>query len=501
MIKYENDIVKIVENNRSFFEDNLREFSFDEIKKIILEIVNKLSLNFLITQKEIFNSLNLKKIENLKIINKFLRENVLLQEIITKKSVSKKYWNTILPFAGISEDVIKNKFRYPLRIALFPGVSCMFYCGFCGRNQNEKYESSVIGDGINKIKKLLNTTDENSKISISGGLEPLTNPKIGEIIKSAYEKGFKIPLITNGYSLTDGVVKRNPEIWKLDSLRISLYGYDKNSYKNITRVEKSFDIVKKNLINFLILRNRLNKKLKVGLNYIILPENMNNLTDVLEFIKDINSNVNNGKGINFLTLRDDYQSVTGHDSSLDNKRIYRLENEMTINQRKKLLDILQVFKEQINKLTPDIHVDYGYSLEYLSNKIFDKGLVKVSGENLRKFGFTQMSVAVDLHGDVFLFREAGFLNRPGNKKAIIGRISDDLSLEEIIKNFLQKNEPINFNNNDARLLDSFDHVLNALVNQSEDNYKFGIPLSECPISFKKFSKERSLGNNWYSDDI
>ena len=112
-----------------------------------------------------------------------------------------------------------------------------------------------------------------------------------------------------------------------------------------------------------------------------------------------------------------------------------------------------------------------------------------------------MSVAIDLHGDVFLFREAGFLDRPGNKKAIIGRISEKNPLEKIIKKFLEKDQPINFDEDDTRLLDSFDHVLNALVNQSESNYKFGISLSECPISFKQYSREKSVGNNWYSDDI
>ncbi len=499
-MKYNDKILDQINKNQSFFEDNIKDFDLNKIKKIILDIVDKLSLNPLITQEEIFNSLSLKKIDNLKKINKFIRENDFIQDIITKKSVSKKYWNTILPFANISEEVITNKYRYPIRIALFPGVSCMFYCGFCGRNQDAKYKNSVVTDGVNQIKKLLKTTDKNSKISISGGLEPLTNPKIGEIIKAANDSGFKVPLITNGYSLTEAFIKKNPEIWNLDSLRISLYGYDSNSYKDITQVGKSYDIVKKNLINFLKLREQFNNKLKVGLNYIILPENMNNLINVLEFIKEVNASAQS-QGVNFLTLRDDYQSVTGNDPSLDSIRKYRLQQEMTINQRKKLLEILQDFKSKVKTYTPYLHVDYGYSLEYLSNNIFDKGLVKVSGGELRKFGFTQMSVAIDLHGDVFLFREAGFLDRPGNKKAIIGRISEKNSLEKIIKKFLEKDQPINFDEDDTRLLDSFDHVLNALVNQSESNYKFGISLSECPISFKQYSREKSVGNNWYSDDI
>ena len=65
---------------------------------------------------------------------------------------------------------------------------------------------------------------------------------------------------------------------------------------------------------------------------------------------------------------------------------------------------------------------------------------------MRKFGFTQISVAIDLHGDVFLFREAGFLNRQGNEKMIIGRISKNKSLEDVIKTFLKENKPLKFEN-------------------------------------------------------
>lgn len=494
------EIEELVEKNYCYFNKNINEIKINDIKNIITGIINSLSIDPLIRQEQIYKSYNFKNINNLKAINKFIRENNLIQNIITKKSISNKYWNTILPFAGISEDVISNKYRYPMRIALFPGVSCMFYCGFCGRNQKAKYDSKIIDEGVNKIIDLLNTSPSNTKISISGGLEPLTNPKIGSIIHAASKKGFKVPLITNGYSLTEAFINKNPQIWELDSLRISLYGHDINSYKETTRVEKSFSVVQKNLLNFLRLRNKLNKNLKVGLNFIILPENMNNLIQVLEFINNINANLE-GLGVNFLTLRDDYQSVTGNNPELDNIRKYRFHQEMTINLRKELLKNLQLFKNKAKQLTPDLHIDYGYSLEYLSKNVLDRGLVKVSGKELRGFGFTQMSVAVDLHGDVFLFREAGFLDRPGNKKVIIGRINNNLTLEEVIKKFLKKNIPIDFNDNDARFLDSFDHVLNALVNQSEDNNNFGISLSDCPISFQKFSKEKSVGNNWYSDDI
>ena len=137
----------------------------------------------------------------------------------------------------------------------------------------------------------------------------------------------------------------------------------------------------------------------------------------------------------------------------------------------------------------------------LSNGYLDKGLIKVSGKKIAKFGYPQLSVAIDLHGDVFLFREAGFLDRKGNEKVIIGRISNKNNLAKVIKEFLKNDQPINFEDEDSRFLDSFDHVLNALVDQANKDAQFGVPFKLGPIQKRFFSKTTSLGNNWYSDDI
>ena len=120
---------------------------------------------------------------------------------------------------------------------------------------------------------------------------------------------------------------------------------------------------------------------------------------------------------------------------------------------------------------------------------------------MRKFGFTQLSVAVDLYGDVFLFREAGFLNRAGNSKMIIGRISSKKTLEDVIKEFLNKKIPLNLDNDDSRFMDSFDHVLTVLVNQAEKDKNFGIPFSFGPVRDRFAARKMNLGNNWYSDNI
>ena len=260
-----------------------------------------------------------------------------------------------------------------------------------------------------------------------------------------------------------------------------------------------FNQVKNNTINFLNLRNKKNKNLKFGFNFIIIPENLNQLLEIPNLISSINNKVNNGNGVNFLTLRDDYQSVTSHSEKKDVERKYRLEKSMNIDEREKLKEIIFKFEEKRKNLCPDLYVDYGYSLESLFKGHVDTGLIKIGGNSMRKFGFTQMSVAIDLYGDVFLFREAGFLNRQGNKKMIIGRINKNLSLEKIIKNYLNKKIPLELESDDSRFMDSFDHVITSLVNQAEEDKKFNIPFNLGPISSRKENLKIHLGNNWYSE--
>ena len=468
----------------------------DKIKDIVKIFSNKPW----VTQEEISKNFNLNKKELLK-INRIISETDLLQNLILKGGYAKKYWNSIIPFSNLTEKTIKNEYSFPKRIALFPGVSCMFYCGFCGRNQKAKYPLDIIGDSLEMYKKLFDESPDYTSYSISGGLEPLTNPKLGELVDHAKSKNIKLPIITNGYSLTEGFLKKNPGIWSADSLRISLYGIDEDSYEFITRVRKGFKQVYNNSISFLKKRNENNKNLKFGFNFIVIPENLHQLTKIPELIKNINLQVKNGEGVNFLTLRDDYQSVTDQSLDRDTERKYRLDKSMNFEERKKLQDNILKFEELRKRLCPNLYVDYGYSLETLFKGQVDSGLVKVEGKQMRKFGFTQISVAIDLYGDVFLFREAGFLNREGNKKMIIGRISKNKSLEEIIKNFLEKNKPLVFENDDSRFMDSFDHVLTSLVNQAEKDYKFDIPFNLGPIKLRQQNKKMRIGNNWYSEVI
>ena len=174
-------------------------------------VVHKFANNPWILQSEILDHFKI-EISTLLTLNDIIRSSKLFQNIILKEGIGKKYWNSIIPFAKNTDLVLDKKLSLPKRIVIFPGVSCMFFCGFCGRNQSAKYPMSSVGTGTQMFKNLFKETKNNTLYSIGGGLEPTTNPQLGEIIELANESNIRMPLITNGYSLTENFVPLNSTI-------------------------------------------------------------------------------------------------------------------------------------------------------------------------------------------------------------------------------------------------------------------------------------------------
>lgn len=429
-------------------------------------------------------------------INNRIKKSHTFQTAIIKLGKAKKYWETIIPFVGKLDNVYNHKFSFPLRLAFYPGVSCMFYCGFCGRNQSAKYPLNQVQTGYEIYKSIIDVFPKESAVSISGGLEPLTNPMLGNIISYAKEKNIRVPLITNGYSLTKNYLIKNPGLWNLDSLRLSLYGVDHETYYYITRLKNSFKLVYRNTIDFLKERNKINPNLKFGFNFIVVDENVDQLERVIDLIEEINKKVDNGPGINFLTLRDDFESVTG--KNYDHGRIYKLKGGLS-DQRKKLIDTLFNIEKKKLIQCPDLHIDYGYALYPYSKGFSGDQLFKVNDEEMRKGAYPQLSLAVDLNGDIFLYREAGFLNRKGNEKFIIGRIDSNNSFVNLVEKFIQSKKEIITQEGDTRFMDAFDHLLTMILNKFENDNEKGFSLNSHPVLEISRKNKIELGNNWYAE--
>jgi dTDP-4-amino-4,6-dideoxy-D-glucose ammonia-lyase len=437
------------------------------IEKII-KIVFLFSRKPLITYREICRILEINK-QDLIIFNFIIKNIDLFQTIIIKKGIGTKYWtNTIVPLHNSKsvEKFLSKKYSFPFRIGLFPGLSCMFKCSFCGRNYDAAYKKDSLSLGMETFFKLIDEspTDDPSRFFISGGLEPLTNPDLSKLIIKLKEKKFNASMYTNGYMLTKKYLEKNDAIFNLDSLRISYYGINSEDTFKVTKKKQAFEIVNQNINNYLIEKEFRNSKTSFGINYVILKSQSSDVINLLKIFSDINKKVNNNKNnFNFLTLREDFRI---------------LGERMTIEERESLLGTFKNISEYIkeDEILSNLFIDYGFTLEpirngYIGEKFEDNFASK---EDLEILGVPQARVVVDLLGDVYLFGEAGFLERPGAKKYIIGNLIRQGSMKNVITNFINSSNNIDILESDRDFLDAWDHIAVKFANQQKDNLEFGI---------------------------
>jgi dTDP-4-amino-4,6-dideoxy-D-glucose ammonia-lyase len=82
-------------------------------------------------------------------------------------------------------------------------------------------------------------------------------------------------------------------------------------------------------------------------------------------------------------------------------------------------------------------------------------------------GYPQISVVVDLLGDVYLYREAAFIGRAGADRYIIGRMSNEVGLAEILERFNETRELFAVPQpGDEIFLDAFDHAVTSALRNS-----------------------------------
>ena len=103
----------------------------------IFEIIHFVTSKPLVNYDEISSNINIKDKKILHLLFKIIRNINSFQDIIIKKGLGTKYYkNLIIPLIKSKsiENFLNKKYSFPFRVGLFPGLSCMFKCSFCGRN-------------------------------------------------------------------------------------------------------------------------------------------------------------------------------------------------------------------------------------------------------------------------------------------------------------------------------------------------------------------------------
>lgn len=373
-----------------------------------------------------------------------------------------QYWSkTILPLErrGVLDAVLENRVVPPASVGLYPGPTCMFRCHFCVRVTGARYEASELAPGNERLASVIEEmpTDDPEALYVSGGLEPLTNPGLGELVCLASGRGLRITMYSNAFSLTPATLKRQPGLWDLGAVRVSLYGLNDQEYEETTGKANAFTRVRDNLRRFQALRSERGSTTRLGLNYLILPGRANRLPALIDYIADLDAAAP-GRPVDFLTLRQDY---SGRDDGM-----------LAEQERARLQEELHRFAALAAERTPHLKVDYGYALHGLMSGV-DAVLPRITPETMRPTAHLQAAAQVDIRGDVYLYREAGFPDLSGADRYIAGRIGSGAGLVDVVSDFVSSGRRVVPRPGDEYFMDGYDQVVTARLNQIESDLASG----------------------------
>jgi dTDP-4-amino-4,6-dideoxy-D-glucose ammonia-lyase len=381
--------------------------------------------------------------------------------------------STIQPIieSGAIKAFLDGSYRYPFAVGIYPAVSCMLSCSFCARQRGAQYKQQNIVPGNELFRQLFAEAprDLPRRFYLSGGLEPLTNPGLSEVVRFAARFGHRMQLHTNAILLTPRFLDKNDGLWHLDTLRISMYGADNETARMTTSRAGVASRVIANAKSLVCAKSERVEKLRIGFHHVVQSGQVTHLRKMAETLVSIADQSPDRRGVNFLTLRENY-AASGH-AAINGDERERLRDE--------LIDLQGFFIAEGMK---EFEVDLDYGMRGLVEGAETAPVRRVAHTDMLGRGYPQISVVVDLLGDVYLYREAAFIGRAGADRYIVGRITPEVGLAELLQRYLADHERFVVPRaGDEIFLDGFDHAVTAFLRQTSDDLHFGSQLSGVAV--------------------
>lgn len=181
-------------------------------------------------------------------------------------------------------DFLERGDAFPMYMEISPIGRCSHRCIFCA------YDFIGYPDRKLETKRLIRFIDEISESGVksllyAGEGEPLLHPDIDKFISHSGNKGIDAGMFSNGQLLNE---KRSAKILPyLTFIRFSFNGGTKENYSEIHRVKPSvFDTVVRNVETAVKIKSRENLGLDIGIQYVLLPENIHCLVNAVRTLKD-----------------------------------------------------------------------------------------------------------------------------------------------------------------------------------------------------------------------
>lgn len=244
-------------------QDNKKVYLFNGMSKIIVDNVDKTIDEIVLILNNIYK-INHEKLK--KDVDFFLNQ---LKELSNSENktldVSLEDYNRLL----------NNKIINHVTIEITN--ICPFKCKHCyvDKKTNNNMSFEVFKKIIDEMLEI-----KCYGLTITGG-EPLVHSEFKKMYKYAKEKGIIIDINSNGYLINDEIISLFNQ-YKPNSIEISIYGYNNQSYYDFTGIKKSFDVVNKNIKK--ILSHNIDVKLKTT----ITKSNFKYLNKIQAYAKKLN---------------------------------------------------------------------------------------------------------------------------------------------------------------------------------------------------------------------
>ena len=209
--------------------------------------------------------------------------------------------------------------------------------------------------------------------------------------------------------------------------------------------------------------------MRIGFNHVVQSGQITHLKKIAQALVSIADQSPDRKGIDFLSLRENY--AASGEAAISGQERQRLRDE--------LISLQDFF---LAEGMEDLVVDLGYGMRGLVDGVETAPVRRVAHTDMLGRGYPQISVVVDLLGDVYLYREAAFIGRVGADRYVIGRLTPEVGLREVLERYLaDRNRFVLPRPGDEIFLDAFDHAVTAFLRQASDDLHFGANLSGLPI--------------------
>ena len=192
------------------------------------------------------------------------------------------------------ENIQKYKAQHPLYIEVSPVGACNHRCTFCAVDYIGY--KSVFMD-INNYKKSIDTMKGKGckSIMFAGEGEPLLHPAINEMVKyTKYQGNIDVSFTTNAVRLNEKFIEES--LKNTSWIKVSFNGGDEESYSEIHRTKKDdYHKVINNLKQAVDYKKKHRLKTVIGLQTLLLPENIESIPMLCETCKEI--------GVDYLVIK------------------------------------------------------------------------------------------------------------------------------------------------------------------------------------------------------